>query len=669
MIDTSKSKKLDHYWVLEEDPRDLVQQLQRRSYESIEAFKRLNLYQRVMRSWQYYHNNYWGSNDGAGPGELKSLGEDGEKVGASFNHYRSLIQSILTIVTGHRPALNCLAVNTEIESLHQADIGDDLIAYYLAQGDEAVLRRAAEQAAVLSQGFTVCEWEDDKGPVVVGDPETGELIFQGDIDTWNPSIFDVTYNFNQSDFSRNPWVMVRKWVNKWDLIEQYSDRKTRDAILDSETYEQSQWQWNITKTYNEISDEVPVHIFWHKPTPSVPDGMEFKFVEDTPLGEPEPLRYKSIPVKRMMPAEVLLTSYGYASGFDLQGPAEALNNELSSILTNHKQFAINRIWVDSASSVDYSMISEDLALVQCDRKPEPLQLAHSASELYKMAEVLTKEMEVISGVNSVFRGEPQASLRSGTALALVDAKAVQHQSLFSGAYHTHLEEYGQLLIENLQVFPNQEIDRVFSIAGRHKTHQIENFRPADIDKINRVYVQTGNALMRTLSGRLELATLLLQYGLVSDPQQLVTVLDTGQVEPLTEAAQAQRSLIREENTALLKGESTDAMMTDDHVLHIREHAAVANSPVIRRDQEIMANLNAHILEHIEQMMDQETQQLQVMLGFQAPQQPGPVQPQQPQQQAPPAKDSNTPGLPGPEDVAADPNAIGPSLPPNMVEVG
>ena len=49
--------------------------------------------------------------------------------------------------------------------------------------------------------------------------------------------------------------------------------------------------------------------------------------------------------------------------------------------------------------------------------------------------------------------------------------------------------------------------------------------------------------------------------------------------------------------------------------------------------------------------------------------PGGQQPQQPQQQAPPAKDSNTPGLPGPEDVAADPNAIGPSLPPNMVEVG
>lgn len=668
MIDVRTAQNNDYYWVLEEDPKDLVQQLQRRSYEWKEAFKRLNLFQRVMRSWQYYHNNYWTSGDGASERELQSIGEDGEKVGASFNHYRSLIQSVLTIVTGHRPALNALAINSEIESLHQADIADDIMEYYLAQGDEQTLRRAAEQAAVLSMGFTACEWEDDKGPVVVGDPETGDLVFQGDVDTWNPSIFDVTYNFNQALFPRNQWIMVRKQVNKWDLLTQYPEAK--DGILDLDAHSASEWQWNITKSQTDISDEIPVHIFWHLPTPAVPEGMEFKFVEDTPLGEPEPLRYKTLPVKRIMPAEVLLTSYGYTTGFDLQGPAEALNNELSSILTNHKQFAINRIWVDSASSVDYSMISDDLALVQCDRKPEPLQLAHSAGELYKMAEVLENEMERISGVNSVFRGEPQASLRSGTALALVDAKAVQYQSLFSGAYHKHLEEYGQLLIENLQIFPDPENDRVFSIAGRHKTHQLTNFRPADIDRINRIRVQTGNALMRTLSGRLELATMLLQNGLVSDPQQLITVLDTGQIEPMYEASQAQRSLIREENTTLLKGSGTEAMITDDHVLHIREHVAAANSPVIRQDDEIMANLTAHVEQHIEFLMDVDAQQLQVMLGFQAPPQAPPqAGPQQPQGGAQSAKDSKTPGLPGPEDVAADPNAQSPSTPPNMVEVG
>ena len=621
-IEFNSTKNPDHYWASETNQKKLVGHCQDRSSEFKEAMKRTQLVDRVMRSWQYYHNLYYQESGASDGNELKALGESGEKVGASFNHYRSLMQSIITIVTGDRPAVDCLSVNSEIESIHQAEIGEDLCDYYLGQmAMEDSLRRSVEHAAVLTTGFTVVEWDNYMGAEVDADLDTDEIIYEGDIDIWNPSLFDVVYDVNVQEWSRQRWAMVRQWVNKWELIKKYPSKKK--VILGIDAFSGGEWQWNIGRMHSEVSDMVSIWKLYHMPSPALPDGLEFSFIEDEPLGKPRSMRYKSLPVKRLMPAEILLTPFGYSAGFDMQGPQEALNAEMSAILTNHRMGAVNRLWVDSNSDVDYSMLSEDLALVQADTKPEVLQLGYTIPEIFKMADVIRQEMEFFSGVNSVFRGQPEASLKSGTALALIDAKAVQYNSIFTAAYQKHLEECCQQIIEILQDFPNPSYDRVYAIAGKHKRHQLRSFRPSTIERIKRVQVRATSALMKTLSGRLELSTLLIQNNMIRNPSQLLTVIETGNIDPLTESETAQLSGVRQENSDLLEGLDLKASTLDDHVLHIREHASIANSPDFRRDEERMANLHAHISGHLELINDPGSQMIQVLLGYQAPIQASP----------------------------------------------
>lgn len=641
------------YWATETDTRGLVGHCQDRVYDFKEVLKRTNLVNRVKRSWAYYHNLYYQQADVWNDKELVSLGEQGEKVGAAFNHYRSLMQSILTIVTGEQPAFDCLAVNSDIESLHQAQVGEDILEYYMSTGLEAKLRRAAEHAAVMTAGYVVVEWNDQIGEEVDGDPDTGEIFFEGDVDVWNANIFDVVYDYNQHDWSRQQWCLARKFVNKWDLIDQFPSKKER--ILAVESDGDSEWQWNGSRLASDTSDAVPVWKFWHISTVAMPGGVEFMFIEDEPLGKPRDFNYKRLPIHRIMPAETLLTSFGYTPGFDLQGPQEALNAEMSSILTNHRAFGINRIWVDSQSNIDHRMLTDDLALVQSDTPPQVLQLAHTAGELYKMSEVLEKEMMFLSGINQTFRGSPEASLKSGTALALIDAKATQYQMLFMSSWKTFIEQVGTSVIETLQLRPNRAYDRVYSIAGRAKKHQLKSFTPESISKIQRVIVRSSSALMKTLSGRLEMATVMLQNNLIKTPEQMLTVIESGQIDALTESETAQISLIRSENTSLMEGGRAQASILDDHVLHVREHSAVANSPEIRQNQPVMSSLHAHVMEHMQMLNDPGSQAWQVVLGYQAPLNSSPQAAPKGAAPSPTKKDTPVPGMAIPQ---TDPGAGG-----------
>ena len=51
-------------------------------------------------------------------------------------------------------------------------------------------------------------------------------------------------------------------------------------------------------------------------------------------------------------------------------------------------------------------------------------------------------METLSGVNSVARGNPEASLQSGTALAMVQSQALQFMSGLQQSYIQLIEDVG-----------------------------------------------------------------------------------------------------------------------------------------------------------------------------------------------------------------------------------
>ena len=79
------------------------------------------------------------------------------------------------------------------------------------------------------------------------------------------------------------------------------------------------------------------------------------------------------------------------------------------------------------------------------------------------------------------------------------------------------------------------------------------------------------------------------------PEQYFNVLETGRLDPLIDAERSELLNIKSENEMLQRGENPTAILTDNHMLHIREHRIVLDDPVARKDPAIVAAALAHLL--------------------------------------------------------------------------
>lgn len=124
--------------------------------------RNLGLAQLWEESYYQYYRGYYTR------GEIEYHGRQGEFRTVSFNHYRNLLQHILTQITGSRPAFEPQAVNADYKSTSQIQIARNLLDYYLDVKDlDEFTSRAAEYSVFLGEGYLIDEWDLDEGEVVV----------------------------------------------------------------------------------------------------------------------------------------------------------------------------------------------------------------------------------------------------------------------------------------------------------------------------------------------------------------------------------------------------------------------------------------------------------------------------------------------------------------------
>ena len=124
-------------------------------------------------------------------------------------------------------------------------------------------------------------------------------------------------------------------------------------------------------------------------------------------------------------------------------------------------------------------------------------------------------METISGVNAVVRGDPPESLKSGSALALVQAQAITFSSGLQSSYAHLVEDVYTDIINILKKFAKTK--KIISIVGKYNRSMLQEFVGDDLSQLNRVVVQVGSPLEQTVPGRMQIAQDLIQAGLLRTP--------------------------------------------------------------------------------------------------------------------------------------------------------
>lgn len=575
-------------------------------YKFLSLSGRLDLYR---RSWAYY---YRPRITGA---RLNPTGGQGELTALSVNHYRNLLLHLETMTTQQRAAFEPRAANSDVKSQSQVILATGLLDYYMREKRlERNIKQAVKDGLIFAEAFVRAEWDATSGETF-GQTETGAPVYQGDLKYTNYNPIDVIRDFTRCTPVGEDWYILRDWENKFDLAAKFPDLRY-DIINQSTNIEDLTAKTTLNAVGLEDSDNIAVFTLLHEPSPALPQGRFTRIITNGTVLMDGPIPYTETHVYRIAPDEETGSIFGFTVGFDLLSIQESIDILYSTAITNQATFGTQNILAPKGHDLSVSQIAGGLNLLEYDPKLgklEPLNLTSTPPEIFNFMQMLEKLMETISGVNSVARGNPEASLKSGAALALVQSMAIQFSMGLQQSYAQLVEDMGTGTIKILQTFAS--VPRVAAIAGKSNRPLMREFTGQDLAMINRVMVDMGNPLTRTTAGKVQLAETMIQNNMIENTDQYIQVVTTGRLEPIIEGKQAQLLLIKGENEKLSEGLQVRVVKTDNHQKHILEHSVVTANPEIRDDPNnpIVINTLAHIQEHIDMMARPDVQYLMQLL--------------------------------------------------------
>lgn len=562
-------------------------------YNFILTSNRISLWK---RSYEFYNK---GSVVG---GRITKAGQHGEYAMLNVNHYRNLIAHLLVLTTSQRPALECRATNTDSESNAQTKLGNGLLDYYMREKKvERFVKKATEYGLVFGEGFTLVEWDPTTGEEYGVNPETGAVIREGDLKFSNLTPLDVARDFCKEDSTEHDWYITRKFVNKYDMAVKYPE--LAEKILNVPSKTQDYKSMKLAYLVTTESDDIALWTLWHRKTATMPEGRMVQVVDADVVLFDGPLPYRNVPLFRISQDDQIGSPFGYSVAWDLMPLQEAYNSTLSAITTNISTFAVQNIAMPKGSNIAVSSLAGGLNLVEYDAKlgiPTPLNLTATPPEVYNYLGILERQMETMSGVNSVARGTSDQTMKagmSGAALALIQSMSIQFSSGLLLSYTELLEDIGTAIIEILRDYA--EVPRIAMIAGKAQKTYMAEFSGKDLKNINRVQVDVTNPVSKTSAGKLQIADQMLNAGMVETPDQYIQVLTTGRLDPLIESKSSELHLIRQENEKMTEGQMMNAVITDHHALHIKEHRCVLASVEARQNPQIIQAVTTHMQQHIE----------------------------------------------------------------------
>jgi hypothetical protein len=540
-------------------------------------------------------------------GQTSKAGTQSDYRVIRVNHFRNLIDHIQTLTITDRPAWEPQSANSDSKTQKQTIIARGILDYYMRQDRvERQLFTATRNAMLFGEGFILLNWNQKAGEPIGKDIDTGEVKYAGDLEYSTLEPVDVVRDMNLKDFYLRDWVVTRSYVNKYDLAKQFEEYASEIVNQTYEVDADNHYLGYRRSEQNTDTDLIPMLTFYHSKTRSVPAGRQMTLLVDGTILSDTDLLYSHIPLQRISAADQIGSPMGSSVAVDLLPIQEMIDAHYTGLLSVNEHYSIPKIVMPFGSNIQSDSMESGFTVIEYDPAvgpPSVMEMPMASDGYYKALQKLQQDMETISGVNSVSRGNPEASLKSGSALALVQSMAIQFHAPLQRSYIAMLEDVGTATINILKDFADEP--RMIQIAGkRNKGIFKQAFSKDDLSSISQVLVQAGNPLSKTTSGKISIAETLMQNKLIKTPEEYLLVLQTGQLDNLIQGETQVLLNLATENDYLLEGKPIYARFTDDHLMHITEHTALASDPTLQiENPEGTAALDRHIQEHLKFLMD------------------------------------------------------------------
>ena len=589
-----------NYWAAE-PPTEICKAIISRAidpyYQWIRDTGRLAFWRRIHRQ------RYAGLFDA---GLLGTEGESDELVSMNVNDFGNLVQHTVSMTTSTRPAFEPRATNSDHRSQVQTILAGGILDYVLKEKKlERIGREALTNSLLFAGGYAVAGWDAAAGTdygVEDAPDGTQQVVKSGDLTFWCADPLGVVSDVTKQRSDAHQYRCIRKPKNRFDLAAKYPTLREKILAVPSKYSSADVATRPIFAPLDKYeSDDVWMWEFYHEKSNALENGRLVIFLEPDVLLFDGPLPFRKVPVFELCPEPLPGMPHGYSPLWDLLSLQEASNALFTTIASNQAAFGVQNVAVPRGANIDVQAFG-GLKVIEYDGKfgkPEPLNLTQTAPETFTFLQMVRQANETLSGINSVRRGDPAASLgknASGAAMALLDAKAIEFSSGIQGAWVEFLSDIATAVLWIYRDYA--KTPQVALIAGKANRSLMREFTGDDLDLIDRVTVDLGNPVSRTTAGRLQIAQDLLANGFIKSGQEYIMVLQTGKLEPLTEGATKQLLTIREENEAMAEGNTpVMAIIGQNHPLHISEHLDAIGSPSSQSDPGAVGRVLAHVEEH------------------------------------------------------------------------
>ena len=146
------------------------------------------------------------------------------------NHYANLIRHIHVMVTSQRPAWEPRAINSDLESQATTLLASALLDNLMREKQvDKKLNESVEKALFLREAWISLDWAATGGEVYGKNDETGEPIYEGDIEVNTHTLLDITRDYSRRDMNHQ-WYIVRKF-KKTNMILLQNIQKWRKRLL------------------------------------------------------------------------------------------------------------------------------------------------------------------------------------------------------------------------------------------------------------------------------------------------------------------------------------------------------------------------------------------------------------------------------------------------------
>ncbi|MBN1605864.1 MAG: hypothetical protein JW940_04490 [Polyangiaceae bacterium] len=571
------------------------------------------LFRKMLRAIQYHYGAFEGWDDW-GDTAIQIVGEHGQVLSFALNYARYLVLQIKTLVTAEMPNYTTLPLSSDARSRVQARVGKRILNGYLTKkGLWQKLRETAEEALVTGTGFLSVSWNPAMGRWY--DPDSGEPSQrEGDVDYRVVPIEYVIIDWTLSSrWEDVPWRAIEYPVNRWDLAARFEESGEKIRGWSSGTDEETGRDRGVAATPED--DRVWLREFIHKPTDALPDGrymLALKGDTEALLDIDSP--YRGIQLLPCLAGRIRDCLLGWTVAFELQQPQELLCDALSKIATMQDNLGLPVLWTKTGTKQpDPQLWVGSIAWLESEEKPELVTLYDVPDELFKTIEFLIQGMERTAGLGPAVQGEAAGSVRANRMQLFMAEQSRRFNSDFESNFNSLFEEAGAATLELLQDFSLSV--REVPHLSRSEEAAIISFTAEDLFDVAGVAVQAGNSLTRTLEGRLEVINLLAQNRVAVPKEEIISILNGAPLDTLTESAEGQVEVATAENEQIMAGGTHLALPTDNHLLHIKKHAAIFNTPAARQDSALIENALAACWEHLDMYNDLGHFEFQMALGY------------------------------------------------------